>query len=145
MEAKDSKRNERERAIFRITLAGSAVNLFLIVVKIVAGILGNSAAIVADGVHSLSDFLTDIVVLFFVRISGKPKDDDHDYGHGKYETLATAIIGVALLAVGIFLAFDSAKRIFAVLSGEPLHSPGLIALLVAGLSVVLKELLFRFY
>ena len=80
---------EREKKIYRVTLMGSVVNVVLLVFKFVAGILGGSAAMIADAVHSLSDFLTDIVVIAFVRISSKPVDEDHDYGHGKYETLAT--------------------------------------------------------
>ena len=83
-----------------MTLAGSAVNVVLLVFKFVAGFLGGSAAMIADAVHSLSDFITDVVVILFVRLSSKPEDRDHDYGHGKYETLATSLIGLALLFVG---------------------------------------------
>ncbi|MBP5134662.1 MAG: cation transporter [Paludibacteraceae bacterium] len=144
MSEKGTETIKREKEIAKITLIGSAVNLFLIFIKLLAGFIGNSAAIIADGIHSLSDFLTDIIVLVFVRISGKPKDKDHDYGHGKYETLATALVGVSLLAVGFYLFFDNAQRIFRFFSGEELHSPGLIALFVAVVSVVSKELLFRF-
>jgi len=107
MSEKGTETIKREKEIAKITLIGSAVNLFLIFIKLLAGFIGNSAAIIADGIHSLSDFLTDIIVLVFVRISGKPKDKDHDYGHGKYETLATALVGVSLLAVGFYLFFDN--------------------------------------
>ena len=95
----------RNKEIYKVTLVGGAVNVLLLVFKFVAGILGHSAAMVADAVHSLSDFVTDIIVLLFVHISGKPKDKSHDYGHGKYETLAMTIIGMALLLVAgaIFL------------------------------------------
>lgn len=101
---------EREKKIYRVTLMGSVVNVVLLVFKFVAGILGGSAAMIADAVHSLSDFLTDIVVIAFVRISSKPVDEDHDYGHGKYETLATSIIGLALLAVGLYYSITDAFR-----------------------------------
>ena len=94
---------EREKKIYRVTLMGSVVNVILLVFKFIAGILGGSAAMIADAVHSLSDFLTDIIVIAFVRISSKPEDEDHDYGHGKYETLATSIIGLALLMVGLYI------------------------------------------
>ena len=87
METKD-----REHRIYFVTLMGSVVNVVLLVFKFMAGILGGSAAMIADAVHSLSDFLTDIVVVLFVKISSKPEDKDHDYGHGKYETLATSFI-----------------------------------------------------
>ncbi|MBQ5453619.1 MAG: cation transporter, partial [Bacteroidales bacterium] len=84
----------REKKIYRVTLKGSAVNVVLLLAKFAAGILGGSAAMIANAVHSLSDFLTDFVVMAFVKLSAKPQDEDHDYGHGKYETLATAFIGV---------------------------------------------------
>ena len=103
-----------EKEVYRVTLAGSAINAGLVLFKLVAGFLGNSAAMIADGVHSLSDFLTDIVVIVFVRISNKPQDKDHDYGHGKYETLATALIGMALFAVGIYILISGALKIFMV-------------------------------
>ena len=80
---------DRNRRIYRVTLLGSVVNMLLLVAKFVAGILGHSAAMIADAVHSLSDFVTDVIVLVFVRLSNKPADDDHAYGHGKYETIAT--------------------------------------------------------
>ena len=83
----------RAQEIYRVTIVGSIVNLLLLIFKFVAGILGHSAAMVADAVHSLSDFVTDIIVILFVRISSKPADCTHRYGHGKFETLASAIIG----------------------------------------------------
>ena len=95
MENKDS----RVRSIYRVTLVGFAVNLLLSLAKLAAGIFGRSAAMVADAVHSISDFVTDCVVLFFVRISSKPKDKDHAYGHGKYETMASIIIALAVQSV----------------------------------------------
>ena len=93
----------RDQKIYRVTLTGSIVNMILLVMKFVAGILGNSAAMIADAVHSLSDFLTDIVVIALVKLSSKPADKDHDYGHGKYETIATSIIGMALVVVAVML------------------------------------------
>ena len=84
----------REKEIVHITLWGSAVNIALTVLKFVAGILGCSAAMIADAVHSLSDLLTDFVVLLFVKISNRPADSEHPYGHGKYETLATSIVAI---------------------------------------------------
>ena len=96
----------RDQKIYRVTLTGSIVNMILLVMKFVAGILGNSAAMIADAVHSLSDFLTDIVVIALVKLSSKPADKDHDYGHGKYETIATSIIGMALVVVAVMLAWN---------------------------------------
>lgn len=134
---------KREREIQRVTLWGSIVNFFLLIFKFAAGILGGSAAMLADAVHSLSDFLTDIVVIVFVHISNKPSDEGHDFGHGKYETLATAIIGIMLAGVGLGILENGAKHIWAFLHGQPLDSPGWIALAAAILSVVLKEILYQ--
>ena len=103
---------EREKKIYRVTLAGSIINMVLLAFKFVAGVLGGSAAMIADAVHSLSDFLTDIVVVVFVRISARPKDLDHEYGHGKYETLATSIIGLGLIAVGVTICYNGILCIF---------------------------------
>src|SRR5574344_887292 len=137
----DSK--QRERSIYRITIAGSIINIVLVIFKFAAGIIGSSSAMIADAVHSLSDLLTDAVVLIFVRISNKPVDSDHDYGHGKYETLATSIIGIALLAVGFMILYSGAMKIWAWWNGEILPTPGWIALIAAILSVILKEFSYQ--
>ena len=135
---------ERERKIYRVTLAGSIINMVLLAFKFVAGVVGGSAAMVADAVHSLSDFLTDIVVVVFVRISSKPQDSDHDYGHGKYETLATSLIGMALLAVGVMILYNGARDIMRAIGGEQLPQPGMIALVAALVSIALKEWAYQF-
>ena len=135
---------ERQRQIYKVTLVGGAVNVVLLVFKFVAGIVGHSAAMVADAVHSLSDFVTDIIVLVFVRISGKPKDKSHDYGHGKYETLAMTIIGMALLVVAIGIVYGGVMKIAAWLNGHQLEAPGTLALWAALLSVALKEAVYRY-
>ena len=133
----------REQKIYRVTIFGSIVNVLLLAFKFVAGILGHSAAMIADAVHSLSDFLTDLIVLVFVRISSRPVDEDHDYGHGKYETLATATIGLALLCVGVMIGKNGVEKIIMVAQGSALSSPGWIALAAALLSVALKELVYQ--
>lgn len=120
------------------------VNIALFAFKLVAGIVGRSGAMIADAVHSASDLATDIVVLAFVRISSKPRDDDHKWGHGKYETLASLIIGVALFAVGVDIFMDSALKIKAVADGEVLPRPGIIAIVAAAVSIVAKELLYQY-
>lgn len=134
---------DRNKKIYKITLTGSVVNMLLLVFKFVAGVLGHSAAMVADAVHSLSDFITDIVVLAFVKISSKPADQDHDYGHGKYETVASSIIGMALVVVAVMLGWNGVEKIVQFAKGEPLKSPGAIALVAAVMSVLLKEWIFR--
>ncbi|MFV0544924.1 MAG: cation diffusion facilitator family transporter [Bacteroides sp.] len=134
----------REKEIYTVTLWGSVVNLLLLVLKFAAGVLGHSAAMIADAVHSLSDFVTDVIVILFVRISNKPQDEEHDYGHGKYETMATAIIGVLLIGVGLGIFWNGASAIYAFYKGEPLSSPGYIALIAALLSIVSKELLYQY-
>ena len=127
-----------------MTLVGGVVNVVLLVFKFVAGILGHSAAMVADAVHSLSDFVTDIIVLVFVHISGKPEDKSHDYGHGKYETLAMTIIGMALLVVAIGIVYNGLTKIMAWIGGEQLEAPGMLALWAALLSIVLKEAVYHY-
>ena len=132
----------RVQRITRITVFGTIVNTLLLAFKFLAGILGGSAAMLADAVHSLSDFLTDIVVLVFVKISNRPADRKHSYGYGKYETLATLCIGLALLAVGIGIAVDGVEKIIQVWNGETLAQPGWIAFWAAIASIVLKELTY---
>lgn len=134
----------REKGIYKITIIGSAVNFLLLVFKFFAGIVGHSAAMLADAVHSLSDFITDIIVIVFVRISHKPEDKGHDYGHGKYETLATAIIGILLLGVGFGIFWNGATAIYSFLHGAPLEAPRMLALVAALVSIVLKEALYRY-
>lgn len=135
---------QREKRIQKVTLVGSVVNLLLSVGKIAAGLLGRSAAMITDGIHSLSDLLSDIVVLVFVRISSKKIDHDHEYGHGKFETLATLIVSMLLLVVGAGFLVSGVKSILAVVSGEILPRPGYVALVAAIVSIVLKEWLYRY-
>ena len=134
----------RERKIYKVTVLGSIINIMLVAVKFAFGVLGHSAAMIADAVHSLSDLISDVVVLVFVRLSNKPQDKDHDYGHGKYETLATSFIGLALLFVGVLILYSGIEKITMALRGEPLRQPGMIALVAALLSVALKEWCYRF-
>ncbi|MFR7808052.1 MAG: cation diffusion facilitator family transporter, partial [Butyricimonas faecihominis] len=138
------EKESREKQIYRVTIVGSIANFFLLVFKFVAGIFGQSSAMIADAVHSLSDFVTDIIVLVFVKVSAKPKDAGHDYGHGKYETLATAIIGIVLLMVGTGIFWNGLNQILAFYRGEELGSPDLIALVAALVSIVVKEILYRY-
>ena len=133
----------RTKRIYRVTLLGMFVNMVLFILKLMAGIVGRSGAMIADAVHSASDFATDVVVLAFVRISSKPRDKDHHWGHGKYETLASLIIGVALFAVGADILIDSAESIKAVVNGEVLPRPGVIAIIAAAVSIVVKEVLYQ--
>ena len=134
---------DRNTEIYRVTLLGSVVNIILVMIKFAAGIIGASAAMVADAVHSLSDLITDIIVIVFVRISSKPADSDHHYGHGKYETLATLLVGGALLAVGIMLLEGGVEKIISAINGETLPTPGIAALLAALASILLKEAVYQ--
>ena len=140
----ESEKSSREKGIYKVTIVGSIVNFLLLVFKFFAGIVGHSAAMLADAVHSLSDFITDIVVIVFVRIAGKPEDKGHDYGHGKYETLATAIIGLLLLCVGFGIFWNGASSIYTFLRGGQLESPGVVALVAALVSIVSKEILYQY-
>lgn len=134
----------RENELTKVTLLGSVGNLVLLSFKFVAGIVAGSSAMVADAVHSLSDFLTDLIVLVFVRIGAKPQDESHDYGHGKFETLATLFVALALVGAAIGIIVSGSLKIARWLQGETLETPGMLALWAALLSILVKEILFRF-
>ena len=135
----------REKEIYKITLKGSIVNFLLLVFKFIAGFSGKSSAMIADAVHSLTDFTTDFIVIAFVRISSKPEDENHDFGHGKYETMATAVIGFFLLFVGLGIMWSGLSDIYGVfVLKKHLPSPTLIALIAAIVSLISKELLYQY-
>ncbi len=136
--------NNREKEIYKVTLFGSLGNVLLLVFKLVAAIVGRSSAMMADAVHSLSDFVTDIIVIAFVRVSSKPQDKTHDYGHGKYETLASLFVGLALVAAAIGIIVSGSVKFASWLGGEQLPAPGKLALWAALVSIVVKELLFQY-
>ncbi len=133
---------KREKEARKATLLGFFTNLIITIGKFIAGIIGKSNAMVADAVHSLSDFLTDIIVLIFMRIAAKPKDKNHDYGHGKFEVLATVLIGVFLIIVGIGIIINAFKLIIVVVKGGIIERPGLISLIAAFISIIIKEILY---
>ena len=135
---------DRTAKVTFVTLVGSVVNIILTVFKIFAGVLGRSTAMIADGIHSLSDLLSDIVVIVFVKISAKGRDKDHDYGHGKFETFATLIISLMLIVVAVNLMSGGINKIRQILDGGEVSSPGMIALWAALASIVLKEILYRY-
>ena len=135
---------EREDQIRRITLVGSAGNVLLVIVKFIAGVVGHSSAMIADAVHSLSDLLTDFIVLLFVGISARPQDSSHDYGHGKFETLASLMVSIALIGAAIGIIVSGASKFAAWLGGADLQSPGKLALWVAVISILVKELMYQY-
>ncbi len=135
---------EREDQIRRITLVGSAGNVLLVIVKLIAGVVGHSSAMIADAVHSLSDLLTDFIVLLFVGISARPQDSSHDYGHGKFETLASLMVSIALIGAAIGIIVSGASKFAAWLGGADLQSPGKLALWVAVISILVKELMYQY-
>lgn len=134
----------REKEIYKVTLIGSVGNAVLLIFKFIAGTLGHSSAMIADAVHSLSDFLTDVLVLVFVRISSKPQDTSHDYGHGKFETIASFLIALALIAAAIGIILSGSLKLATWLKGGQLEAPGTLALWAALLSIIIKEILYRY-
>lgn len=136
--------DSRARQIYIVTAIGSLVNLGLFLFKLFAGIFGRSTAMVADAFHSLSDFITDIIVVVFVRISSKPADRTHRYGHGKFETLATTCIALSMGIVGLVLFIHAVDKIVLFCKGEPLETPKMLALWAALLSILSKEILFHY-
>ena len=133
----------REKQIRNVTLWGAFVNILLTVAKLLAGIFGKSAAMVADGVHSMSDLLSDLVVLVFTHISSKGKDRRHSFGHGKFETMATLIVSVILVVVAYKLMSNGVESIVDIATGGTLPKPSYIALIAAAVSIVAKEILYQ--
>ena len=134
----------REKEIYKVTLVGSAGNVALLTFKFIAGVMGHSSAMIADAVHSLSDFITDVIVLAFVHVSAKPQDKDHDYGHGKYETFASFIIGLALMAAATGIIVSGVTKLIDWAGGKQLPAPGWLALAAAVISIIVKEILYRY-
>jgi len=128
--------------VFRVTLLGFFINIFLTLLKYFAGIFGRSSAMIADATHSLSDLISDIVVLFFVKIAAQPDDEKHRYGHGKFETFSTFIVGTILAFAGIGILWDAGHKIYQHFFAEKIPPPETFALYAAFISIVLKEALF---
>ena len=124
----------------KVTLVGTASNLLLSIIKLIGGIIGNSAALVADAVHSISDLLTDVIVLITLKIGQKPKDDNHTYGHGKVESLGTTAIGFFVISAGLGLAYEA----WDIIQSGASRSPELLAAGIALISIFIKEWLFRY-
>ncbi len=142
----DEKKELMQRAneVKRCTLIGLVVNAILSALKIVAGFIGNSGAMIADGIHSVSDFATDIVVLAFVGVTARGIDKRYHYGHGKFETFATMIIAVVLFAVAVGLFWSSGESVLRSLGGEEIEAPSYFALIMAAVSIATKEILYRY-
>ena len=136
--------SSREKTIYKVTAIGSVINILLVIFKFVAGFVGKSSAMVADAVHSLSDLLTDFIIIVFVRKASKPIDHTHEYGHGKFETLATLIIGVILILVGLGIMYSGVEEVVKFFQGDRGPKPRMIALIAAVLSILLKEGAYRY-
>lgn len=134
----------RQSKITKVTLIGTVVNVVLTVGKIAAGIVGRSSAMVSDGVHSLSDLISDIVVLVFVHISSQGKDESHDFGHGKFETFATLMVALLLLLVAGKMITSGIEDIVSVVNGGVIATPTAIALWAAIASIIFKEALYHY-
>lgn len=134
----------REQKILTVTWVGMVINTILTVFKLIAGFVGNSSAMIADGVHSLSDFISDIVILAFLRISGKSRDKNHDFGHGKFETMATFILSLILIVVAAKILVEGVDNIMMVVNGETISTPSTIALIAAFVSIVVKEFCYQY-
>lgn len=134
----------RERKIQKVTFVGCLGNVLLMVCKLIAGFVGHSSAMIADAVHSLSDFVTDVIVLTFVSVSAKPQDKSHDYGHGKFETIATFFIGIALIAAATGIIISGIVSLMEWAKGGDLEAPGKMALWAALFSIAVKEALYQY-
>ena len=134
---------DREKNLTSVTLWGAISNLALSALKMTAGIFGSSSAMVADAVHSLSDLVSDALVLVMVKVSSRKQDKGHDYGHGKFETLATVFMSILLLVVGARLLVGAIEKIKLVAQGGTLASPGIIAFVAALVSIAVKEFMYQ--
>ncbi len=135
---------DRESQAVKVTWIGLVVNTLLTLFKYLAGFLGGSAAMIADATHSLTDLVTDIVVILGFRIVRKPADDTHDYGHGKVEALLAGLCGITLIAAGVGIFWSGTHSIWHFFTGQTIERPGLIAFVAAVVSVVSKEWLYRY-
>ncbi len=136
--------NKRAIAASSVTWIGLGVNFLLTLFKLVAGVVGHSGAMTADALHSLSDCATDVVILISFRFSAKPADKGHKYGHGKYETLATVVVAAVLMIAGAGVLKEGTIKIWRSLQGESLEAPGIVAMIAAALSIIIKESLYRY-
>lgn len=136
-----SPETQRYHIIRRVTLIGAASNVFLSILQFTFGVLGHSQALIADGIHSLSDLVTDILAVFGAKHASRAADADHPYGHGRIEAVATVALGLVLTLAGAFIILDATRRLF-----EParLLQPGWEVLAVAVFSVIVKELMYRY-
>ncbi|NPV50350.1 MAG: cation transporter [Candidatus Methanofastidiosum sp.] len=139
-----SPRLDRTEKGQRVTLIGLLVNIVLTIFKFIAGVLGQSTAMIADSVHSISDTASDIVVLLGFQYVKKPVDESHNYGHGKIETLSTAIVGLMLIVVALFIVFSGTEKLLKSIQGVILAKPENIAFYAAIVSIIVKELMYRY-
>lgn len=139
--SQSDKNTQRYLATRKVTLVGAIVNIVLAIAQLAGGLLAQSQALIADGFHTLSDLITDFVVLIAARIASKDADEDHPYGHERIETIATIILGMALGAVGIGIALDAADRLH---HPERLLQPGMLAIALAAFGILCKEVLYRY-
>ena len=131
---------QRKKETSRITLWGVAVNMFLAVIKTTGGIMGQSQALLADGIHSLSDLASDAMVLVAAKHAGEDADEDHPYGHGRYETLATVALGIILMGVAAGIAYDAILRLE---NPEDIAIPAPFTLIIAMISILSNEALYH--
>lgn len=144
MEIMNASENNIVKIIRHVTMVGFWINAVLVVLKLFFGYWGHSDALVADGYHSVSDFITDFIVIIFASTAYKSADKDHPYGHGKYETFASLVIGVILLLVALFLLYEGIDRIVYTLKGNILDRPDIWTIFVAIISILLKEGCYRY-
>ena len=134
---------QREKDIFRVTILGAIVNCILTICKIIVGVLGNSAAMVADGIHSLSDLLSDFVVIVVTHIASKRSDHKHQFGHGKFEALASLMMSIMLILISLNLMKDGVCSIWGVIKGKQIPMPTYPTLVAAVFSILSKEVLYQ--
>lgn len=134
----------RTRKIYRVTFVGLVLNVALSLGKLIAGVVGHSGAMVADALHSMSDMISDFVVLAFARSAGKPADKEHPKGHEFYDNIAAIVVSIILVIVAGGILWDAIESFRQLAAGEVIPRPGAIALIAAAVSIVAKEWLYRY-
>lgn len=137
-------KSERYNEAMHVTKVGILANIVLVILKFIAGVLGRSSAVIADAVHSLSDFASDILVIAGIRLAERPADKTHKFGHGKFETLSAIFLSFLLILTGIGLFAAGAGKIIKFLKGTAIAKPGWIALFAAFVSILIKEFLYHY-
>ncbi len=135
----DTNNANRVDEAIRVTKIGAVINIVLVIIKIAMGYFGSSRALIADGLHSMTDLVSDVAVMVGIIVGAKPRDEDHHYGHGKVENLSEMVVGIIMVLAGLYIAVDSVRTIYR----PNISVPSYFVIPVAAASIISKEWLYR--